>query len=298
MEYKLEQLMSDRRYGELCNILIGMAKDDVMRSELQQILYYGEVDGFSLKSSFGCKDNPRIEATRRISMAYLLIDSPATFDYLVNNNINVFHGTNSNALPSILKHGLCSVDEQKSEGITNCTGEEWSRVNGGRGYVSFTDVFDTAIDYSSIKPNDDDSSSFGVIIGTCVDDVRKLIVVPVSSNFSEIGAIGVLEPDSIKVICVPKDKENYVRRLVGRRNIKVMSFKGIDSRFYYSDDSYYLEYYPDDIEDYKNNLSKRGKFSMEEVAEVVLGRSADKIIEIADRIGKFFRSDKNDEHIK
>lgn len=298
MGYKLEQLMCDKRYSNLCDILLGMASNDDMRKKLESILYNGEINGYSLKSGLDCRDNPRIEATRRISMAYLLIDSPDTFDYLANNNINLFHGTNSNALPTILKYGLTSVDNQKKNGISNCTGEEWSRINGERDYISFTDVLDTAINYSSLMPNNNDLSSFGVIIGTSEDDIRDLRIVLVSSSLSEIGAMGVLDTSSIKVLCVPDDKVNFVKRLVGDKNIKVMGFSGMNSRFYYFDDLFLLDYSTDLIDEYKNNLSKRVKFSNDEVREVASSRSLDKIFEIINKISSFFKGDKDDEHIR
>lgn len=298
MGYKLEQLMCDKRYSDLCAILLDMACNDDISKKLESILYYGGINGYSLKSSFNCRDNPRIEATRRISMAYLLIDSPEVFDYLVSNNINVFHGTNSNALPTILKYGLNSIDNQKKKGISNCTGEEWSRINGERDYISFTDVFDTAINYSSLMLNNNDLSSFGVIIGTSEDDIRNLRTVPVFSSLSEIGVIGVLDTSSIKVLCVPDDKVNFVKRLVGDKNIKVMGFSGMNSRFYYFDDLFLLNYSNDLIDEYKNKLSKRVKFSNDEIREVASSRSFDRIFEIINRISSFFKGDKDDKHIR
>lgn len=298
MGYKLEQLMCDKRYSDLCDILLGMASNDDMRKKLESVLYNGEIDGYSLKSGLDCRDNPRIEAIRRISMAYLLIDSPDTFNYLVGNNINVFHGTNSNSLPTILKYGLNSIDNQKKKGISNCTGEEWSRINGERDYISFTDVLDTAINYSSIMPNNNDLSSFGVIIGTSEDEIRKLRTVPISSGLSEIGVMGVLDTSSIKVLCVPDDKVNFVKRLVGDKNIKVLGFSGMNSRFYYFDDLFLLNYSNELTEEYKNKLSKRVKFSNDEVREVASSRSFDRIYEIINRISSFFKGDKDDEHIR
>lgn len=298
MGYTIEQLMDNKAYKALCAIIIDMAKDDGTSLMLESILYEGQVGNFSLKSSIDCRDNPNIESARRISMAYLLIDSPDVFDYISHNNINLFHGTNSNALPTILKYGLNSVNDQKRKGIHNCTGEEWSRENGERNYVSFTDVLDTAIDYSTMMPENNDLSSFSVIIGTCTDDVRKIGIVPVVSALPEIGTRGVLDSNSIKIICVPDDKVSFVKRLVGDRKIKVMGFSGINDRFYYFDDLYLLEFYSTLIDEYKNKVLKKNKFKNEEVAEVAASRSFDRILNIVNKISSFFKGDDYDRHIK
>lgn len=297
MNFTIDQLMADKTYKELCDILIGMAKDDEMKYKLEKILYEGVIEEYLIKSDIRCKDNPRIEASRRISMAYLLVDSSDTFNYLSSNHINCFHGTNSNALPNILKYGLSSVDEQKKNGLDVSTGEAWSRVNGGRSFISFTDVLNTAIDYSSFKNNPNDSS-FEVIIGTSSDELKKLGVVPIWSDISEIGVKNTLDVNSIKVICVPDDKVNYVKRLVGNRNIKVMGFNGINKRFYASDFSYYLEFYPTLLEEYKKNIYKKNKFSNEDVRDVAFSRTSTKISQIFDKIKRFLKGDYDDDYTR
>lgn len=297
MDYTIDQLMDDKAYKKLCDVLINMVDDSDTKSKLEKILYEGKYDNFSLKSNIRCKDNPRIEATRRISMAYLLVDSKEIFDYFYQNNINCFHGTNSNALPNILKYGVSSVDEQKRNGLSVSTGEEWSRVNGGRSFTSFTDVLDTALNYSSFK-SDEKDTSFEVIICTSSDELKKSGIVPVWSDISEIGVKNTLDVNSIKVICVPSERVEYVKRLVKDRNIKVMGFSGINKRFYGSDFSYYLEYYPSLFEEYKNNTSRKCIFSNDEVRSVASSRSLSRISNVLNKIKSFIKGDYSDEHTR
>ena len=68
------------------------AQDDNMKNELNKILKEGKIGNNGLGARFLFKDNPRIEAQRRISMAYLLVNDRDTYEYLKENHINIFHG--------------------------------------------------------------------------------------------------------------------------------------------------------------------------------------------------------------
>jgi len=72
------------------------------------ILYEGGYDNFSASSGI-MKNNPHLERKKRVAFAYLLATNPETFEMIDKNNINLFHGTNANALPNILKYGLITV---------------------------------------------------------------------------------------------------------------------------------------------------------------------------------------------
>ena len=58
------------------------AQDDNMKNELNKILKEGKIGNNGLGARFLCKDNPRIEAQRRISMAYLLVNDRDAYEYL------------------------------------------------------------------------------------------------------------------------------------------------------------------------------------------------------------------------
>lgn len=100
MRYTLEQIMDDYgKYKEMCRLLFELVSDDETRIKLEEILYKGCYKDFNICSGIGNKNNPFIERQRRVAMGCLLIRNPDTFDFFVRNKINLFHGTNSNALP-------------------------------------------------------------------------------------------------------------------------------------------------------------------------------------------------------
>ena len=65
------------------------AQDDNMKNELNKILKEGKIGNNGLGARFLCKDNPRIEAQRRTSMAYLLVNDRDTYEYLKENHIKI-----------------------------------------------------------------------------------------------------------------------------------------------------------------------------------------------------------------
>lgn len=164
-DWSPEEIMSED-YENLCKHLLSMAKDEKIKSRMQGILYEGGYDGFLVDTGL-TRNDPCMERKRRIGFAYLLATNPETFDIMVNNNINLFHGTNANALSNILKYGMQSVDEQAKKDIVTSTGEEWSRIGGKRSFISFTDDLDTALDYASCYNSKANiyEQTFSILIG-------------------------------------------------------------------------------------------------------------------------------------
>lgn len=76
------------------------------------------------------KNNPSIESRKRLNMAYLALNNPDMIETLQKSKTCFFHGTNANALPSILKYGIYSVDKSNENNIPVTTGEKWSRIDG------------------------------------------------------------------------------------------------------------------------------------------------------------------------
>jgi hypothetical protein len=105
--------MEDRDYPKLCNLFISLAQTKEQKEKLESILYNGGYLDYSISSDVVNKDNPSIEACRRITMAYLILRNPDTFDMMVKNKVCLYHGTNGNALPGILTYGLNSVVESE-----------------------------------------------------------------------------------------------------------------------------------------------------------------------------------------
>lgn len=117
------------------------AQDDNMKTELDKILKEGKMGNNGLSTRrlyFLYMDNPIIEAQRRISMAYLLVNDRDTYEYLKENHINIFHGTNANAIPGIAKYGLQSVNKIIESKRKVRSGEAWSRIKGKRNFNAFT----------------------------------------------------------------------------------------------------------------------------------------------------------------
>ena len=196
---------------------------------------------------------------------------------MAENNINLFHGTNVNALPNILKYGMKSVDEQSSDGIVTATGEEWSRINGKRDFISFTEDVDTALDYASFTPKEENSTleSFGVIIGISSSSLKQLKTCRVHSNLSELGIADNIPLEHIKSIFVPEDKVEFVQKLVGTNNIIVTPI-GIDERFYYVDHEFGEIYF--DAEKSKQLTEKKqiakNYFNAKEMSEMSKSRTS------------------------
>lgn len=173
------------------------------------------------------KNNPTIEGKKRLNMAYLLLKNPQMIETIQKSGAAFFHGTNANALPSILRYGINSVDESRKNNIDVTTGEEWSRINGNRKFVSLTDCLDVALSYAGIRPKDNNPTNsllnFGVIVGASLENMNNLGVFGVSSDVSEVGVIGKLPVEHIKFLAVPEDNVEFVKKMVGEKDIEVVS---------------------------------------------------------------------------
>lgn len=246
------------------------------------ILYEGGFGNFSVNGSSYMerevlyKDNPITESKKRLNMAYLLLKNPQMIEVIEKNNACFFHGTNANALPSILKYGLNSVDTSMENNISVSTGEEYSRVNGKRSFVSLTDCLDVSLTYANIQPNDNHSINsllnFGVVIGTSFENMEGVNFSKVHSDISEIAVTGNLPLDNIKFLAVPDDKVEFVRKMVGQKDIKVVSMNMRDPFFNKLNI----------LEQSNENLEKQPypTYSKTDVKPLVNGRKTSKIREI------------------
>lgn len=257
------------------------AQDDNMKNELNKILKEGKIGNNGLGAHFLRKDNPRIEAQRRTSMAYLLVNDRDTYEYLKENHINIFHGTNANALVGIAKYGLQSVDKIIESKREVRSGEAWSRIKGKRSFISVTDVLDIAWNYMQI-----DTKSFSAII--CTSDEKmvedNIKTCPVSSDVSEIGIRDELPLGTIKCVLVPKDNVDYVKVLFSDTNIQVLGLSNIDTRYFWFDDFMGCQFNAGEYEKYKaNRLEEKEKISKiteEDLKENASSRTRSKMQEI------------------
>lgn len=241
--------------------LYEMAQDKETRYELDKLIEDGKMGDTFLKSGYDGRDNPSIEAARRLSMAYVLISDKQTYDYWCANKINIFHGTNANALIGISKYGLNNVNTIKSHNEKVLSGEVWSQSDGKRDFISLTDVLEVAWDYM-IKDMAKDQKAFPVLIGTSEEDLRASDASStfVHSDLPEIAIQGDISLETIKCICVPKDKVEYTKVLFSNTNIQVLGLANIKNKYFWCDCmDQETFFYSKEYEKYKLNHQKEVK---------------------------------------
>ncbi len=254
-DYNLNEIEKIPIFRELSKMFFELVDSETKKEKLESILYDGGYKNYSLNSNMSNKDNPYIEMRRRVSMAYLLIRNEDTFDELVTNNINLFHGTNSKALSGILENGLESTELLKEREYEISTGEKYSRTEYVRDldFVSLTDIVDIAEDYSDVSYEEEAEGIFNVIIGTNAEAISGLKKCIVSSDVAEIGVERKLPLECIKMIGVPTEKVEYVRNLINNDNIKVLGIDGVGERFYCID-SIQTDIYKEDFEKVREKI--------------------------------------------
>lgn len=230
-------------------------------------------------------------------MAYLLLRNPKLIDSMYNTGAHFFHGTNANALPSILKYGINSFDTSTENDIEVITGEEWSRFNGKRSFVSITDCLNVAMQYAlEIKQNENDLTrtllNFGVIFGVSLEDMSNIETVRVRSEMPEIGICDNLPIEHIKFIAVPEDKVEFVKKMIGQKPIEVISMD-INDKFLINSKIYYML----EVLQQENKEPEKTHYptySEDDVKPVVYERKISKIQEtlkiIKDKISAFTNS--------
>ena len=256
--YGLDRIMSDN-FRLACNVFFDMAPDQATRDLLAEVLFSGKVGDFNFDTQLANRGNPTIEGSRRVAMANLLIQSPETFQYICDNQIDLFHGTRGVALASILENGMVSLSTSQSENIEIKTGEEWSRIAGHpRSFISFADDIGTAMDYSEINKLEPGGWNFPVVIGTTSEAAVEAGTITVWSDIAEIGVRGKLSADKISCIIVPSDKVELVEELVGDSEIKVLAFDKPAQPFFDTMGEY-IHVYPEEIEKYRQDLDIKRK---------------------------------------
>lgn len=236
-DYTLENIIEKNPdYPILCNMYFELASDLKTQEKLKSILYLGGYGDFSVSTEITTNNNPVVESKKRVAMAELLLKNPETFDYLVENNINLFHGTTSDALPGILNYGVHSLQSAMDNDIEITTGEVWSRYGRVRDFVSFTDDLSQADQYASILEDE----AFPVIVCTTEEDVNNIGTVKVGTDKTEVGVENNLPVENISAILVPSDKVEYVKSLTNSSNIEILSIDTVNSndKLYSLDDMY------------------------------------------------------------
>lgn len=271
MNYSLDEIGSEE-YFALCEKLVTLAKNDEYKNKIKSILFEGRFGDYSITTGL-TKNNPGIERSRRLGHAFTLATNPETFDSFMKYNINLYHGTNSNALSDILKYGMQSGKKQEDRGALPTTGEEWSRAVEQRSFISFTDDIDVARDYASHTPKDTNKESFGVIIGISSDSMHQLRRCRVQGSFlPEVGIMNQIPLEHIKSISVPEDKVEFVKKLLGDKKILVNPIN-LEERFYGVDDLGNVMFSDEMFKQFtERNQNKKNKFSITEMLEIAKTR--------------------------
>ena len=288
-DFTLEQLMVDPKYQDLCNRFLSLSPNEETTKKLESILYEGGYLNYSPSGDIG-RNNPGIDAERRVGLAYLLLNNPDTFDQLVENNIIYFHGTNANALPGILKYGINSVDKSNEQGIEVTTGEEWSRIKGQRAFVSLTDVLDVAEGYSSFNPTKKTELSFPIVLGTTKEDVKSSHYTPISSAVPEVGIMHNFSRDKIRCVLVPSDKVDIVKKMSGD-SILVLAADNTTKKFYYFNDLGGIEIFEEEYEEWKSRLNNTPTENISDVNESIFSRSISDVKKAIDKIRGLVKGD-------
>lgn len=278
--YDLSKENSD--YTKLCEMILKLADSEELKTKLESVLLNGTFNGYSPNGDIG-RDNAGYEIDRRLSLAFLLLNNPETFDEVVRDNIIYFHGTNSNALPSILKYGISSSAHSSELGIPVTTGEEAHSVVKGRNFVSFTDVLSLAQGYSRLKPNQNNELSFPIVFGTTKENILSSRFRPVDSDLPEVGVCNNITLDKVNCMMVPPEKVGILRTIVADK-IKVYPIANNRECFFTSlKGEIYIDY--EEYEKYKNGYHHEEK-TLKGVKESVLKRSLSNIKKILNRENK------------
>lgn len=261
------------------------AKDKETIKELDKLIKKGKMGNTFLKSNYDGRNNPSIEAARRLSIAYVLISDRATYDYWQANKINIFHGTNANALIGISKYGLNSVNTIKSHNEKVLSGEVWSQNEGKRDFISLTDVLEVAWYYMT-KDMTKDKGAFPVLIGTSEETLRAngASSTFVHSDLPEIAIKNDIPLETIKCICVPKDKVESTKILFSNTNVQVLGLANMKNKYFWCDCmSLETYFYPEEYEEYKLNSQKEvvsNKITTEDLKNNSLTRTLSSIKKI------------------
>lgn len=260
----------------------------ILEEKWNGILFEGGFEDFCVNGSFSMerevlyKNNPTIEAKKRLNMAYVLLQNPRLIDVMQRHKSYFFHGTNANALPSILKYGLNSVDTSVENDISVTTGETWSRINGRRSFVSLTDCLDLALQYTDMEPVDNSNNTllnFGVLVGTSLENMKGISAHGVRSDMSEIGVKGNLPVDHIKFIGVPEDKAEFAKKMIGQNGIEVVSMD-MQDLFFNANFMDKLNLLEQDKEKNRQTDVYSPTYSQADVKPVVMQRKTSKIKEL------------------
>lgn len=232
-------------YKRLYECFLELVNSDIQKDAIEQIMKYGEYNGFKLNSMLSNQnDSEQSERNRRIEFAEMLLFDEELFLNMANNGLNCFHGTKIEALETILSKGLFSSAKLNEKGIQLKTGEEYTMnkisIYGGgekRNFISLTDDFYTSVSYAGFQTDESIEyfkKNFGrefknepIIICFNGNDIAQKYgnsLVHVKSTCNEIGINTLINPSDIKCIITSYDKIEYVQSLTSKYGIDVLGY--------------------------------------------------------------------------
>ena len=215
-----------------CQNYFGKIEDKDYRKKLEEMFCTGKYDDYDLYDVFrfsksdhtGMRVDGWKEFERRKSFLEFAVKNPEAFKQIVENDIAFFHGTDINALPGILQNGIMCEDSLIKNGIKITTGEKSTRRDWcPREFVSLSEDYDIALKYATKGCYDEQPgiTPFGIIIGLSSKDLSDLYTCDVKTYLPEVGVVDRVPESKIKTIFVPKDKVEFISRLIGDRPISV-----------------------------------------------------------------------------
>ena len=239
--------LNNKKFQKLFKCFLELAETEIQKDAIEQIMKNGEYNGFKLNSMLSNeKHNEKSEIKRRIAFVEIVLHDEELFLYLVNNELNVFHGTKMDALETILSKGLFSSYELSKSGIQLKTGEErivhetFGKSGEKRNFISLTDDFDTSALYAGF-PYEEQSEYYKRYYGK---DLKSDVDIPiiicfkgrdikqkyaesliwVKSTCNEIAIDSSISPSDIKCIITSYDKIDYVKSIVSKYGIDVLGY--------------------------------------------------------------------------
>ena len=292
IEEKLFNPTNRENYDEMCALILSLVSDENTKNQINQILKHGYIDNY-VPTGFIGRDDEYYEFDRRISIAMLMVTNKETFDFIKQNNIIYFHGTNANALPGIKESGLRPLNNIVESGGEVKTGETWSRILGKRSFISFTDVLDLATGYSSLHPSSEKEKNnefdFPVVIGLTKNNLISSHTMTVHSDRQEVGVKKDVPLEKINIMMVPSDKIDFVRKMFGSSVIVLPYDVKSSDRFCYLDGNK-IFINMEGFKEFKASLHKKAN-NLDSLNDIVKKRKTSTIMNMINRLKGVFGKD-------
>lgn len=217
-----DRILDNSEYQDLFERYMELASNEGEKNDLADILEGRYQDG--LMDKIQIRSNPDIEISRRMGLANLYVYNKDIFDYVVEKNLNMFHGTTSGALEGILRDGLRTSTDLGDEVKTG----EAAGIHVNKPFISFTNDLLLAEGYASFGYK---NGEFPIVIGTSYDKTREYSRISnIHSDFPEVGVREGLPLEAISFVGVPSE---YVEelRVMSNGSINILPYDNIGRGF-------------------------------------------------------------------